>query len=149
MIQMSEQKEEEQLLSKAIEAFKANPNYATFAEGNPATEKLLALRWGIKGESVLLLRVDYSEPRVYCDVLPEWEWQHKNQLHEAAKRIKVMTHDEICNHICGAEGAEKCQETCSSASVSVSLLLREQCRRNREAVEGQAGGGSNDGSSGH
>jgi len=56
---------------KAAAYFGDHPEAVTFATGGPQKGELMAFRWGMSGDCVLVFKVDDCEPIInYCNFVP-------------------------------------------------------------------------------
>ena len=69
---VSEVEAETAFVKEAAEYFKKHPTKTTYSTAEIEPGCFFAVRWGIEGQAVLVLRLDESKtPTVYGDLLPE------------------------------------------------------------------------------
>lgn len=70
LVNMADEIERMAFANRAGLHFADHPKHWTFAEGDPEAGELLALRWGLHGRAVLVLRVAEEVPVIYGDLVP-------------------------------------------------------------------------------
>jgi hypothetical protein len=66
MTTFSEENELTEFAKKAANNFEENPDHATYSVKYPAPGELLAIRWGMGNDCVLVLKLDeYFEPVIF------------------------------------------------------------------------------------
>ena len=71
MTNIHEERAQQDFAERAAAAFKSDPNMRTYDEvpGDPEPGQLFAVRWGVAGQAVLVVKLDdCHEPTVYMDM---------------------------------------------------------------------------------
>ena len=70
MIDFDKEKELEEFARAAAKHFEKNPQHTSFSEKELEAGCLIALRWGLGDDCVLVLKIDdFEQPRVYQRII--------------------------------------------------------------------------------
>ena len=72
VIYMNELEEELKFMKDAAKHFIEHPEHSTFGDLKP--ESLLAIRWGLGDDCILITKIEDKDPRVYANVIKKPEF---------------------------------------------------------------------------